>query len=722
MNSEKVNILLVDDRPEKLMALETVLESLGQNIVRAYSGRDALRAVLQEEFAVILLDVNMPGMDGFETASLIRQRKNSERVPIIFVTAFDDDMQASRGYSLGAVDYIMAPVLPDVLRTKVGVFVDLFLKTEQVKHQADALRRRADQMHKLAVASVAIHSSTSPETLLQTVTDTARDIIGCHQAISLLVIQPGVGQRLPRTKTVTSFSEKFAPWRTRHLQLDRIATTLVARNRTAVRMTHAELLDHPDWEIVRSADIPPFQGGMLAAPLLRRHGDDNLGVIYVADRLSGEFTNDDKAILVQLAQMTSTAIENMIFAEEREANRIKDEFLATLSHELRTPLNAILGWTQLLQMETLGEDAQHGVNVIERNAKAQTKLIEDLLDVSRITTGKLRLSTKPISLIGIARASLDVVRPAADAKQITLQADFQPNADVITADGDRLQQVIWNLLANAVKFTQRGGHVRMALCAPNSSADSHVEIRVEDNGQGIRPEFLPHVFDRFRQADSTSTRSHGGLGIGLTIVRHVVELHGGQVHAESAGEGSGTTFIVRLPRITSATSSHEINTSPPSEPQPIDHPRTADLAGMHILVIDDEPDAREMVARALSLAGANLTEAGSASEGLAAFKRDRADLVISDIGMPEQDGYDLIRQLRQLSPEEGGQVPAIALTAYAGEEDRRLSLSAGFQMHLTKPIQPAEIISAVITAHGERFPQLGGRQITESVSGIEAAM
>jgi signal transduction histidine kinase/DNA-binding response OmpR family regulator len=694
MDSGKVNILLVDDRPEKLLALEVVLESLGQNIVRAHSGRDALRAVLEEEFAVILLDVNMPGMDGFETAADIRQRKSSEHIPIIFVTAFDDDMHSSRGYSLGAVDYITAPIIPDVLRTKVGVFVDLFLKTEQVKRQAEALRRRADQMQKLALASVAIHSTSSPEKLLQAVTDTARDVIGCHQAISLFVVQPGNGQRRPRTQAVTSFSDWFAPWRSRRLEVDRIATTLVARSRTAIRMTRAELLKHPDWEIVRGADMPPLHGGILAAPLLRRHGDENMGVIYVADRIEGEFTHDDEAILVQLAQMTSTAIENMLFAEERETNRIKDEFLATLSHELRTPLNAILGWTQLLRIEPLSPDANHGLDVIERNAKAQTKLIEDLLDVSRITTGKLRLSVKRISLVGITKASLDVVRPAADAKQITMDADLQAEADVVTGDGDRLQQVIWNLLANAVKFTPAGGRVRLSLSAPKSPAEPYVEIRVEDNGPGIRPEFLPYVFDRFRQADSTSTRSHGGLGIGLTVVRHVVELHGGQVRAESAGDGNGATFIVQLPRTAGAAATAPMSSSPPLEALPIACPPSVDLAGVNILVIDDEPDAREMIARVLTLAGANLTEAASAREALAAFKRARADLVISDIAMPEQDGFDLIRQLRQLPPEDGGQVPAIALTAYASEEDRRLSLSAGFQVHLTKPIQPVDIIAA----------------------------
>jgi signal transduction histidine kinase len=723
----KVNILLVDDKPEKLLALEAVLDDLGQNIIRAYNGRDALRAVLQHEFAVILLDVNMPDMDGFETAQLIRQRRSSQDTPIIFVTAFGDDLHATRGYSLGAVDFISAPILPDVLRTKVSVFVDLFIKTEQVRRQADALRRRASQLQRLAAASVAIHGAPSLDKLLQSVTDTARDLIGSHQSITLFIPEPGgTVQHPPRTQAFTSFSDRYATWRTRRLQLDRIATTIVANSRTAVRMNATELREHPDWEVVREAGIPPIHGGMLAAPLLSRQQGRtaNLGVIYVADRDddgAGEFSHDDEAILVQLAQMASIAIENCLYVEERETNRIKDEFLATLSHELRTPLNAILGWTQLLRMESLEGDALHGVEVIERNAKAQTKLIEDLLDVSRITTGKLRLHAKPTALIPIVQAAMDVVRPAADAKGIALDAALAPDADDIIGDADRLQQVIWNLLANAVKFTPTGGCVSLATRLTDNAC---IELRVQDTGPGISADFLPHVFDRFRQADSSSTRSHGGLGIGLTIVRHVVELHGGEVRAESAGEGRGATFVVCLPRDAGAAASRErerakCSTSPAA---PLDAPPAAvspaaiararangtppqppakgelssRLHGVHVLVVDDDPDARDMVARVLGMAGARISQAPGVPEALELFVRVRPDVVISDVAMPQHDGYELVRQLRQLPAEMGGQVPAIALTAYARDEDRLRALAAGFQMHVVKPVQPQDLVAAAV--------------------------
>jgi len=712
----KVNILLVDDRPDKLLALEAVLEDLGQNIVRAYSGREALRAVLDDEFAVILLDVNMPGMDGFETASLIRQRKNNEHVPIIFITAFHDDMHVARGYSLGAVDYITAPVVPEVLRTKVSVFVDLFIKNEQVQRQADALRRRAVQLQKLAAASVAVHSANSIGKLLQTVTDTARDLIGSHQAITLFVAEPAAGARPPRVQAVSSFSERYAPWRTRRLQLDHIATTLVAHGSVTVRMTAQELLAHPDWQIVRDANIPPIQGGMVAAPLLRRMREGNMGVIYVADRTDGPFTHDDEAILVQLAQMTSTAIENMVFAEERETNRIKDEFLATLSHELRTPLNAIMGWTQLLRLESLPPDALHGVEVIERNARAQTKLIEDLLDISRITTGKLRLSIKKISMAEVVRAALDVVRPAAESKQIALAADISPGGDAISGDADRLQQVVWNLLSNAVKFTPAGGIVSVSLGAAADVGQPRIQVQVKDSGLGIRPEFLPFVFDRFRQADSTSTRSHGGLGIGLTVVRHVVELHGGEVLAESDGDGKGSTFIVRLPR--EARGAHNHNGLAASKPQGstarAEH--FTQILDVHILVVDDESDAREVLARLLVQAGARVSQASSVREAIKMFHRAGPELLISDIAMPDEDGYDLIRELRKLPASEGGKVPAIAVTAYAREEDRKRALAAGFQAHVAKPIQPNEMLLVV-----EQLVQLneqrdGGRLAKHNVA------
>ena len=494
----KVSILLVDDRPEKLLALEAVLSDLDVYMVKANSGKEALRCVLSQDFAVILLDVNMPGMDGFETATMIRQRKNSEHVPIIFNTAFSDELLVSRGYSLGAVDYILTPVVPEVLRTKVAVFVDLFRKTEQVKRQAESLRHRAAQLHKLTAASLSINSALSTDNMLRVVTETAREVVGAHQATAIMVPE----QNWAHAVQATSYSEKYAQWRQSNGKPKPTPVYLLAtRLNEPVRFTQEQLeqglaavaAEQPTPDDPALANLPPIPNtesagpplrGCLAAPLSGRDGR-SLGCIYLTDKYDGEFTADDLAVLVQLSQMASIAVENNLFAEAREANRLKDEFLATLSHELRTPLNAILGWTQLLRSGNVDpEESSYGLDVIERNVRVQTKLIEDLLDVSRITSGKLQLQLRPTALIPVIRAAIDSVRPAADSKGIAVQFDPpEDQSDVITGDGDRLQQVVWNLLSNAIKFTPRGGLVEVTL---TPARDGHVELSVRDTGQGIK--------------------------------------------------------------------------------------------------------------------------------------------------------------------------------------------------------------------------------------------
>jgi signal transduction histidine kinase len=387
--------------------------------------------------------------------------------------------------------------------------------------------------------------------------------------------------------------------------------------------------------------------------------------------------------------------EQELRRQAEEANRMKDEFLATLSHELRTPLNAMLGWAQVLRLGKLDSAASaRALETIERNARAQAQLIADLLDVSRIITGKLRLEVQPVELRRIIEAALDSVRPGADAKGIILDVSLDPLTSPVIGDADRLQQVVWNLLSNAIKFTPAGGAVQVRLEQKGGSA----EVRVVDTGLGIRPDFLPYVFDRFRQAESTITRSHGGLGLGLSIVRHLVELHGGAVAVHSEGEGKGATFIVRLPvRQASADQAASLDETQ-TRLQVWDSQGL--LAGVQVLVVEDEDDTRELLVTALEQCGAQVASAATAAAALAHLDRSPPDVLVSDLAMPDEDGYSLIRKIRSRGAERGGTVPAAALTAYARAEDRVRALASGFQRHLPKPIDPSDLIAAVAALAG----------------------
>jgi PAS domain S-box-containing protein len=452
----------------------------------------------------------------------------------------------------------------------------------------------------------------------------------------------------------------------------------------------------------------------LSVPVISRSGDVYGGLFFGHPR-ANVFTERAMRIVEGLAAQSAVAMDNArlfeaagraraqaeasaaekerLYREAHEASRLKDEFLATVSHELRTPLTAILGWAHMLRTGQFdGKSAANAFETIERNARAQAQLIEDLLDVSRIITGKLRIDVRPIDPNSFIEAAIEAVRPAAEAKGVRLQKVIDTGLVTVSGDPVRLQQVVWNLLSNAIKFTPRGERVQVRL----ERVNSHVEIVVSDTGAGIAPDFLPHVFDRFRQADGTTTRHHGGLGLGLAIVRHLVELHGGTVKAESGGEGQGATFTVLLP------------VAPVYSPEASEariHPAAREtlpmfecpdrLDGLRVLVVDDEADTREMLKAGLGQCGAGVTTAGSAAEALSEIRKSPPDVLISDIGMPDEDGYALIQQVRALAAEQGGHVPAIALTAYARTEDRLHALRAGYQMHVTKPVELSELAAVV---------------------------
>jgi PAS domain S-box-containing protein len=436
-------------------------------------------------------------------------------------------------------------------------------------------------------------------------------------------------------------------------------------------------------------------GSLVIAPFLM---EGKRGALSLVSSEPQRFPPSDVAVIEDLVRRFQVASDRVqLYREAQDANRLKEEFLATLSHELRTPVNAILGWARILRTRPLEGGILQAVEVIERNAKAQTRLIEDMLDVSRIVTGKLTFNLEPLDLATVIGAALDSVRPAAQAKNIRLVEHVDPTTSRVQGDAHRLQQVIWNLLSNAIKFTQSGGVVTIAL----HGSWTRVEVTVSDTGAGIRREVLPFVFDRFRQADSSTTRSHGGLGLGLAIVRHVVELHGGTVEAHSAGEGKGATFRLELP-VRDAWIPGGTEGRPIVDEEAVAGAWEPLLQGRRVLVVDDHADARQLLGGILEASGASVITTASSREAFDALARSAPDVLIADIGLPEEDGYALIRRIRRLDPDHGGRIPAIALTAYARAEDRDRALAAGFQRHVAKPVEPHALVRIVASTLEER--------------------
>ncbi len=584
-----------------------------------------------------------------------------------------------------------------------GVFVTCLETTERVLGE-----RRLQALRKLSGAAPAISAALSLDEVLRLVAEQAREIIGAHQAVASLMLDHNWAQAI----NAISLSDKYAQHRGGStLPCGPGIYSVVCQTNQPRRMTQAELEAHPAWRegngTGSGSDLShqhPSARGWLAAPLLGKDGR-NIGLIQLSDKCVGEFTEEDEAILVQLAQLASVAVENArLYHEVQEASRLKDEFLAVVSHELRTPLNAMLGWTRILRGGKV-EDSTLGqaLKIIERNARVQSQLVEDLLDTARIVSGKLRLEIQPVEMRSVVEAALEIARPAAEAKSMTLNVDYDPQLEPILGDPNRLQQVVWNLLSNAIKFTSEGGRVEVRL----NIADSKLSLTVSDTGQGISPEFLPYIFDRFRQADASSSRRYGGLGLGLTLVRHLIELHGGTVSASSSGEGQGATFIVNLPVRAARSEDSAALLVQSSSKDTNSFDRLPSLKGLRVLVVDDEAETRNLLSTVLTRFGARVTAVASAVEALTALfavpAAERPAILVSDIVMPGEDGYTLIKQVRDMErigePPEAP-IPAVALTAYARVEDRMRALAAGFQMHLPKPIEPDELIAVVASLTG----------------------
>ncbi|WP_017315803.1 hybrid sensor histidine kinase/response regulator [Mastigocladopsis repens] len=839
----KVNVLLVDDHPENLLALEAILESLGQNLVRATSGAEALRCLLNQDFAVILLDVQMPDMDGFETATLIRQRERSRYTPIIFLTAYStSDKMVYKGYSLGAVDYLFKPIEPEILKSKVAAFVDLFQKTNEVKRQAAQLAAMNGELRKREEMFRSLSACSPVGIFLTDTLGRCTYINPRYQAIYGMTLEESLGDGWTRAIHPQDRERIIADW-------------------YAVSSEGEEYTG--EFRTLTPAGIERWVH-MSSSPMLCDQGEVIGYVGTIEDITERKQAEEEHIKLIR---------EQTARQEAETANRLKDEFLATLSHELRTPLTSILGWSRLLRQRKFDEKAiARALETIERNASLQAQLIDDILDVSRIIRGKLHLNLCPVNLTSVISTVVNSVRPEAEAKNIQLGYVIEPAAQengrsgdgemerlaeqvtpsqaapspfLVFGDINRLQQVVWNLLNNALKFTPEGGKVEVrllispefpVLSSESSSKlispqqpqeliggelaqakSSSVLLQVSDTGSGISPDFLPHVFDRFRQADGSITRNQGGLGLGLAIVRYLVEMHGGSVHAESPGVGQGATFTVKLPLVETGTakkegerggwvvgevegdreveglgssgrSQHPSGISyaygtptangeaaptqspgsgnPPAAPQflhegnppplavaprgarhcSLSHraevseleatgvgvggqwggveknlspsyacstarpnkdatgtphhlvtssPHRSPLKDLQVLVVDDDTDTRDFVTTMLQQFGATVTSVASVRQALSAIEKSLPDVLVSDIGMPEEDGYTLIREVRNLEPEIGGHIPAIALTAYVREQDCTRALESGFQMYVTKPVEPANLINAI---------------------------
>ena len=667
MTEEKANILVVDDLPEKLLVFESILSDLGQNLVMVRSGSEALREILQREFAVILLDVNMPDIDGLETAKLIRQYKRSAHTPIIFITAYADEMQTAAGYSLGAVDYILSPVRADVLRSKVKVFVDLYQMQQRTRAmaEAEAGRRAAEETTRrsnfLAHASHELGASLDLEHGMRKLLDLLVPHVCDAAAVSV--------EKEPGQFTSLSAPSEFVP------------TPVAAALESA--FSSSQGIERGSADGLTATSAYPLRVGD------RVIGACALGYAGRAPR--------DRELLEELMGRSAIALDNARLyrslkreiarsrqAEEelQDANRRKDEFLAMLSHELRNPLAPIRNAVEVIRRVAPPEPTlTMARDVIDRQARLLARLVDELLDVSRISQGKIVLKKEPIELAKVLAQSLEIVRPLAESRGQRLSVEITPRPVWLSGDAARLAQVFSNLLNNACKYTPEGGRIRLSAGAEDGEAC----IVVEDDGSGIEAELLPRVFELFVQGERGLDRASGGLGIGLTLVKRLVELHHGRVEAYSAGAGRGSAFTVRLPCLAAVSESSEISA-------PL--MRTQDkVYGRRVLVVDDNVDAAESTAAYLRLEGHEVKTVNDGNDALASVRVFAPHVIVLDIGLPGLDGYAVARRLR--ADGDTSHTLLIALTGYGQKEDRDRAMGAGFDYHFTKPADPQQIQHAI---------------------------
>jgi len=678
-DGDRASILIVDDLAEKLLVFTTVLENLGHELVCAHSGAEALKEILKKEFAAILLDVNMPDIDGFETAALIRKYKRSANTPIIFVTSYADELQTIRGYSLGAVDYILSPIVPEILRSKVKVFVDLHLAQRR-------LRRRVAERVALAAAEGArkvAEENTQRSNFLshasRLLTATLDPEIAARRLMELLVPEFGVRAAVALCdadgEPDVVFECESSP-----------AGRLRMRRRAAGELGEGELASWREGLVAETTAVAK-RGGPLRLPLV------------TAARVVGALVlwteGADPAIVPELAERSAVALENarlyrslQLEIEERrgiesrlqESNRRKDEFLAMLSHELRNPLAPIRTAVEVIrQVAPDDPKVMWGMDITRRQIDQLTRLVEDLLDVARINQGKIALQLDALDLREVVEHAVETALPFIRARRHQLTKTLPDSPVMLRGDFARLSQVVANLLNNAAKYTEEGGTIDVTLA---TTAEAKAVVTVTDNGIGIDADLLPNVFELFEQGKQSLDRAQGGLGVGLTLVQRLVEMHNGNVEATSAGVGAGAQFRVTMPCLVDVGERPaQVAVQPP--------PRRA----CRILVVDDNQDAAQATAVLLELAGHEVKAVGDGHDALASAPVFAPHVVLLDIGLPRLDGYAVARELRTL--DETSSACLIALTGYGQPADRGRAMEAGFDHHLTKPADPDELLRVI---------------------------
>jgi signal transduction histidine kinase/DNA-binding response OmpR family regulator len=673
--SEKIKILLVDDRAENLLAYRAILGELDLDLRFANCGEEALKTVLGNDFAVILLDVNMPGMDGFETAAFIRGRKHSAHTPIIFVTAFPDEFHAARGYAHGAVDYLQTPIVPEVLRAKVRVFVELFRMTEQVKLQGEErlaydherMRRAAaeeanSRLRFLARVTEVVGRSLDYDTIARDLVRLTVPTLGEHAMVARCDEASGAGWHVVQavsTEGVVSVEELA--------DLDALPAALAA----AIRQSQTT----PDAALCRATPVDLGDSARKTIVLPLAGQKSTLAVLGIKRGPAAQpFSADDLTLAEALASRAAMALENAsLYKDLERADRQKNEFLSMLAHELRNPLAPIRTAVDVLRLKANGQpEIDWAREIINRQTKHLVRLVDDLLDVSRITGGKIRLDLEAVNAASVVAAAVETSRPLIEESGHQMTVALPEEPVWVRCDRVRLAQVLSNLLNNSAKYTQRGGSIGLAV----ERTGGDVQFRVTDNGIGISPEMLPKVFELFTQVERSLDRSQGGLGVGLTVVKRLVEMHGGRVEAASNGAGSGSEFTVRLPALDAPPATEAVIDSPTENRSP--------GASLRVLVVDDNADAADSLAFLLKHREHEVRTAHDGRKAVELAEEFRPQAVVLDLGLPELDGYEVARHLRRSEATRGALL--VALSGYGQQEHRRRSTEAGFDYHFVKPL------------------------------------